>query len=296
VFVRLDGVFLAPLVPAAALLIYGLRREAIRRVALAALVTAAPLAAWTARNAAEGVNVLPARCLLPSGRPCPAGYAAWANTWVETETEQAGATWSLSGEYDKIRIAPTAYRTDAERAQVEVLLAELRQHNGQPFPADIDQQFAALAQAHKQSETLPEKLGVLARRGANLWTMLVSTPVDQPGLPPGAPRPVKFKLVRLALIAATLAGAALWLWRGGGALGAALLMTGVYAVVRPFGLAFIGSVESRYMAELVPFLELCAGLTAAALWSLLISRLIPLARPARWRSLQRTPKPSSAES
>jgi len=267
VWVRMDSVLL--LVPMAAVAIgLGGLRQGMRRAALVTALVAAPCLLWAGRNLAVGIPPLPQEWTLPNGAPMPPGYMRWFKGWVVTEQERAGVAWFDAIDYHRIRVAEAAYRSPAERARVEALLARLRRVSGQPFPAEIDAAFARLAAERQAATSLGERArrdlaraGELARRWVWPW---------RPG--PGGPRTVLTPndAYRLALSLGFAAVAVAALARRDPRLSWPVGLTLLYALSRLGLLAITGNIEDRYMAQIAPFIEATlgagCGLAAQHVW------------------------------
>lgn len=84
IFVRYDQIFLCLAVAAVGFYLYT-PVQALKRGLVIALVVAAPLMAWTARNMVVGLDVVPHALTLEDGGVPPLGYIAWGNTWTTNQ-------------------------------------------------------------------------------------------------------------------------------------------------------------------------------------------------------------------
>ena len=169
-FLRLDSVLLTIPVGLVALRIHGFRRGLIRG-AMVALLLALPLAAWTARNFSVGVPLLPASraWMLPDGSTGPLGYLAWLKQWVTNEDQRSALAFFKNNDYAAIHLLPGAFLPADQAARAQSLLDALKAHDGQPFPSDIDAEFATLATELRQSRTAAQTAELRLIQAATVW-------------------------------------------------------------------------------------------------------------------------------
>lgn len=288
--VRLDAILLVMPIALAAFLIYPPRR-AIRLGLLVGLVLLVPAGPWTARNLGAGLTVSPPEFFSPRF-DMPAGYVRWGYSWTVSEYQYPG--WynpAVSGNYDRIVIDPAAFRSQAERQEVDALLLQLRGLNGQPIPAHIDDAFARLAAAHYADEPFRFYGLYPFKRIANMWFNPFNStawPVETPAGADGAAWPDGFALISLALanpVAALVKGGAglhrllllglagwlLVLSLGRGQRGTwrhFVWIATFYAVARTVFFAWFPLVETRYIMPAIPWLEVAVVLgLMRARWS-----------------------------
>lgn len=294
IFLRFDSVLLvAPI----ALVGFLLHRpiDAVRRGAILALLVALPLAAWAVRNYAVGIDRLwPAPMTMPDDSRPPIGYLAWGRTWLTDEYQRAGWGYPVNRlNYANITIDAGAYDNAEEKARVAALLAELRRHNGKAFPAAIDDAFQALADERTARAPLRTWLWLPLRRSWWLWTNPFSSggwPTELPasttdqtrlGLAGGGlggivalalahPWIALGKAVtagyKYALALAFLVVLLLALGRRLGPVRQAVWIAASYALVRTAFFAWTANIETRYLVEAVPAMEIAVALAVLALW------------------------------
>jgi hypothetical protein len=294
IFIRLDAALLAAPVALVGFMVHR-PAAAMRRGAILALLVALPLAAWTARNIAVGLPSLwPTSMTMPDNSRSPVGYVEWGRSWLTDEYQKPGWGYTVNREaYDRIAIDARAYDTPEERGRVEGLLAELRRHAGQPFPKEIDDAFGAIAADRNGRHPLRAWLVLPLRRAWSMWanpfssygwpTELASSTsdatrlavargglggvlalaLDHPWAPLGKAATAAYKYALILLFLAVFVLAAL------GRLGCArriVCMAAVYAATRTAVYAWSAGLESRYMIEAVPFLEVAVSLALLELW------------------------------
>jgi len=264
-WVRLDGILMV--VPAAAAAWYLHRRPSgipawpgIRAILLVTVIIALPCMAWALRNKAVGIYPFPQSTVLTDGTYGPTGYYAWAGTWVTTQ-DQRETMGFAARHYERIAVDPIAYRSPAERVEVEALLRRLREANGQPFPADIDAAFGRLARQHEAALTVTERRQRALQRAWSLtarWIWPWTSDVGD-GRKGGSPTDYdRFFIVWGAVMAAVYG-----LVRRNRLIGFVSLIAAVFVLARTlFFLRLIG-IEGRYLVEFAPFLETLLGLGIA---------------------------------
>jgi len=299
-FVRLDAALLAVPVALAGFLVHR-PAAAVRRGAILALLVAVPLAAWTVRNIAVGLPSLwPTSMTMPDNSRPPVGYIEWGRSWMSDEYQKPGWGYTVNRlAYDRIAIDGRAYDSPEERARVEALLAELRRHTGQAFPKEIDDAFAAIAAERNARHPLRAWLGLPLRRAWSMWanpfssygwpTELSSATSDEArlalargglggalavaldnpwtALGKAVTASCKFALLLLFLVAVALA-----VTRRLGLARRIVWIAGSYVLARTAVYAWSAGLESRYMIEAVPFIEVAVAVAAAALWRARLAR------------------------
>ena len=291
VFVRYDNALL--LIPAAlcGFLIHP-PWPAIRRSFIVFLLLAAPLSAWTVRAIAHGLPPFPAE-FFSKEFPIPRGYLDWGYSWTTSQYQYPG--WynpAVRAKYSRIWIDPAIYDSLHERKQVEALLTELREYEGEAMPAHIDAAFAALAAARKDAYRLRHWLVTPALRILNMWFNPYNStawPVGV-GFPArGDPGQAEISTFRRAVEIATrrpldalvkigaavyrlllLGLAAYCLFRSFvpalASVRAIVWMAVSYATVRTLFFAYLPLVETRYIMSTIPALELAVAISLFLLW------------------------------
>lgn len=294
IFIRPDAAILAVPVAVVGFMIHR-PTTAVARGAVLVLLVALPLAAWTARNLAVGLpGLLPTSMTMPDNSRSPQGYVAWGRSWMSEEYQKPGWGYPVNRlAFDKIAIDARAYDTPAERAGVEALLAELRRHTGKPFPQDIDDAFAAIAAERTARHPWRAWLGLPLRRAWSMWANPFSSygwPTELPASTSNAARLAAAQggvggtlalaraepwvalgkaataAYKFALVLAFAAALALGIARRLGPLRQMLWIGGSYVVARTAVYAWSAGLESRYMIEAVPAMEVAVALAAVALW------------------------------
>ena len=286
IFIRYDNALVAVPIAVSGFLLHR-PGEAIRRGLALALLVSLPLGLWMARSVAQGLGPLPDLYFSALGHPMPKGYLAWGKTWATTQYEARGWFYAVhTGEYSGIRLPETAYHEPAQRARIDALIAELARHDGRSFPAAIDRSFARIAAERCAAVPFDCAVNLPLQR---IWNILWN-PRNSGGWPVslgvgvGTPPPVDLVATALAhpIAAVVKVGTsayrlalfvgvtclALWAvlagWRGPPVV--VLWMAASYAVAR---VAFMGwgfFMESRYLLEAVPFLEVALVLTLGTWW------------------------------
>lgn len=290
-FVRLDGALLFAAVAVVAWRIYGWRRAIFRLILVGALVGTA-FGAWAWRSNSQGLGWLP-RVIYDAESGTPESFVAWTRSWMTNQYELEAVNWpAIQRDYAAMRIPGHAYVDDAEKRQVERLIDRLREHAGNPMPRDIADEFATLAEARKSGDPLGYWILVPAKRAIWLW-LNPFTALGWPGkasailkdqllsaLKSGQPlaafSAAQEDIVQLAIRGTNVA------YRGALVLGIFFLIGRLayrhrfagnivaeaaiaYAIVRTAAFALTGGVETRYVVEAVPPLEVALVLCAVSL-------------------------------
>jgi Dolichyl-phosphate-mannose-protein mannosyltransferase len=175
VFVRYDGVLLCVPVALCAFLIYS-PWKAILSGASVAAVLLLPLAAWSARSVYEGLPFPPSTNAVrdqgPAGdtMPIPIGFRRYGMTWIVTPTDAYAYTlFGYATSYSRVRVPERAFESKAEAARVHSLLDALKAHEGKPIPKDIDDAFGKLADQRMAAEPFRVWLWLPIMRIAMMW-------------------------------------------------------------------------------------------------------------------------------
>jgi len=285
VFMRIDGLLLALPIAFIGFWLHPFRIAILRGLILAGLVTI-PVGAWWVRSVEAGLGLSPNVVAVPQGWREPVGYLAWGRTWLHSQYQYPGFDFALpGGAYQTIDPPPTAFANRQEKAQVEALVAALQRHIGESFPADIDDAFGELAQTRIAADPLRFYLWLPLLRMAKLWV----NPVNSSGWPVSLDENRgDGSLVQLALeypvAAVTKVGTAAYraaLMFGAMILGVwavakresvvlpIVVLALVYAIGRTAPLASLALIETRYIVECVPILEVALVVGA---WRMLSGR------------------------
>ena len=308
IFLRADAVLLALPVALAGFTIHR-PALAIQRGAILALLVALPVAAWGARNLAVGLDgVWPAPITMPDDSRPPTGYLAWGRTWLADEYQRAGWGYPVNRlNYANIVIDGAAYDSAEEKARVEALVAELHRHNGGPFPVAIDDAFAALAAERTARAPLRTWLGLPLRRAWWMWTNPFSSAGWPTELPAATTDDVRLGAARTnlggmmalalahpwaafgkaltaaykyALVVAFLVALALAFGRRLGPVRPAVWIAAAYVLARTAFFAGTANIETRYLVEAIPAMEVAVALAAVVLWQRRRARRAALSRSA----------------
>lgn len=286
IFIRLDGILLCATCALTCFLIYR-PRQAFRKVILLGLIVTFPLAVWATRNIIVGLPVMPQGMVLPNNAPTPHGYIKWCRSWMTEEYQRPGAMYPVNRMiYSGIVIDDRAYDSFEERAEVELWLAELKNHDGQPFPHDLDIRFSQLAQERTERNYYRAYISNNFRRALAFWSNPFSSfawPNELPGdfghqtrlevsrsdmggvlalaiiFPFEAITKALTSAYRYVLIGITLAA---FFYATCNSLSEVtrkiILLVAVTVAVRTLFFAITNNIETRYTVELVPWMELAA--------------------------------------
>jgi hypothetical protein len=214
---------------------------------------------------------------------------------VHNQYEQAGTIWVVfTHNYERIQIPDRAYGSAAEQRRVELLLAELRDYSGRPFPDHIDTAFEEIASARRAANSLNVGIGHLAVRIGWLWlnpytslgwpvmtddavdrlkralaTRELARIIETVGTEMASdPLPVFGKIINVVYryLLLVSVGFALFfaLRRGSGPVRRFALVVALYALIRTIAFGYLSHTESRYVVEAIPGLEIALVL---GLWA-----------------------------
>lgn len=144
--------------------------RAVTKGLVIALIVAAPVAAWTARNVGHGLSAMP-NTFMKSGEPTPWGLLLWADTWV-TDLYVAQFSYGIANrDYARGRavIDLGLFETEEERRRVDDLFEELVRHQGKAFPRHVDQGFLELAEWRRARYPLETWVVIPLKRAYFLW-------------------------------------------------------------------------------------------------------------------------------
>jgi hypothetical protein len=168
-FIRYDGVLLAIPVAATGFIIHR-PIDAIKRGLVIALILGLPWIGWVMRNIEVGLE----NVLIPpvsNFNEATKGYSSWMKTWQVNQYQTQATLWpTATKSYHAIRIDESAYRTENEKKKIRILLDQLIEYTGKPFPAQIDDQFFLLAEERIKAEPLTYFLFNPVKRIWELWT------------------------------------------------------------------------------------------------------------------------------
>ena len=167
-FIRLDAILLVVPVTLAAFMIHK-PTEAIKRVLVIGLVLALPWSGWVARNAHVGLDNIIKPVIVEHYEKTP-GIFSWTSTWSTTQYSSNAVHYPVfTLAYDEIKIDAEAYSSPEELETVLALIKELKNFKNKPFPKDIDNRFADLAENRKIEDPLKYFFIVPMKRIVNFW-------------------------------------------------------------------------------------------------------------------------------
>ena len=167
-FVRYDSVTLCA---AVAVVGFFLHRpvEAVRRGLVIAVLLAIPIAGWSARNVANGLNVVP-MADYGVGHMRGQGYYDWLGTWVSDIYNAAAAAYPVTNRrYSRIVVPKDIFLDDVDAQKTNRLLAELSQYDGREMPLMIDDGFAELARNRRHQDPFGQWIKLPLKRAANMY-------------------------------------------------------------------------------------------------------------------------------
>ena len=284
-FIRYDLALLALPIAFVGFIVHPFWR-AIQRGLLMIVIISIPLGAWWARSIAAGLGIAPPMYFLGNGNAAPIGYLDWAKTWATNQYQAPGWWYPIHfSAYSDIIIEAGAYANVEERQHVEVLLKQLVAFEGLQFPAVIDQEFAAIATQRRTAAPLRYWLWLPLQRIGLIWF----NPSNSGGWPvsvgwPGGsldfkaaieivrqhPWSVLVKVAsaswRIGILAVALLLLALSVRRTASFATMVLWAALLHAIARTAFMGWGFFIESRYLLETIPLLEIAIILSIADLW------------------------------
>ena len=202
-FIRLDAVLLVLPIATTVFIIYK-PYQAIKKGLILAVLFSLPWGGWLARNHMSGMeNIFPLAMTAPNNAESPNGYLKWLWTWSTDTYHNTNSLWPVTRfNYDSIGIDERAYYTIEEKNKVSLLLSELKQYTGKPFPKHIDSQFRIIAE--KRTFERPLEVWVLnpIKRSISLWSNIYSSFGWPTELPSSFSKQVRIDISRNGVIAA----------------------------------------------------------------------------------------------
>ena len=240
----------------------GHTRRWVRLCALMGIACLVPLLPWTIRNAItlhEFQPLAPKDTTLPS-EVDPKGFMAWERTWMYRVRDNYLVAWKLNDDEIHMEDIPdSAFDTPDERERVAMVLD--RYNDEITWTAEEDAVFAQLARERTARHPLRTYLIIPWRRAIRIWftPRIELVPVSGHVFPLAYQReedPVDQEITILFFLGNVLYVAlALWgawkLWQCSAAR-PALLVLGMYVVVRTAFLTTLETPEPRYVLECFP--------------------------------------------
>lgn len=176
VFIRPDTILMSVGVCLVAFYIYNFK-ESIKQILMIVMLTSIPVSTWMTRNIIIGHGPL---SMTSDAGPKASGYQSWLNTWVINEYERADSSFPVwRTEYSKIKLHDSNFIQELELKKVHRLLTELSKHEGKKFPEYIDQQFQEIANDKNMEKNYFLKLELYIKR----TFYLIFNPFSSWGLP-----------------------------------------------------------------------------------------------------------------
>jgi hypothetical protein len=176
VYIRPDTILMSVGVVLVAFHLYDLKNS-VKQILIVGLLTSIPISGWMIRNLIIGHAPL---TMTSEVAPKAPGYFSWLNTWVVNEYERADANFPVwRSEYSKINLHQSKYVNDDELKTAQLLIHELSEMDGKPFPNDIDKKFEELASLKIQTQNYTTPYAIFIERVA--W--LLFNPFSSWGLP-----------------------------------------------------------------------------------------------------------------
>lgn len=289
VYIRPDTILMCVGVVAVAFSIYDLKNS-IKQILIVGLLTSIPISGWMIRNLTIGHAPL---TMASEVAPKAPGYFSWLNTWVVNEYERADSNFPVwRSEYSKINLHHSKYVGDDERRAAQSLIQELSEMDGKPLPKDIDKKFEELASLKIQTRNyfvpyaiFVERVGWLLFNPFSSWGLpLEIKDINKSSLKDaieginlnltmsllnGYMSIIAGKITVLSYRAIIFIGFILVLGHAfwgrvakrtvffSSAVNGLFAGAAAYAVTRLVFFAYLGGLESRFLVEVVPWVEFC---------------------------------------
>ena len=306
VYIRPDTILMVSGVFLVSFYIYDFKNS-IKQLMIVVFLTSIPVSGWLIRNMMIGHIPL---SMTSETAPKALGYHFWLNTWIVNEYERADASFPVwRAEYSKIKLHGSKYITTDELMKAQQLLDDPSLLDGQKFPRGIDQQFHELATRKVSARSKFLQIQIYFERV--FWLLL--NPFSSWGLPleiraidKGAVVTAinKMDLVtidsllsdhkavilgkitsftyRVLMFATFLFLAVVTVFRPifkhlsgvSFEMRVIVLATTLVVIIRLIFFVSIGGLESRYLVEVVPWVEYCCALWFAAR----LHRVMPIAQ------------------
>jgi hypothetical protein len=278
-FIRFDTAILA--IPVAIIGFYLHSFQiAIRRGLAIAFILLAPVLAWSARGISVGLGPYPNIFFISNGYSPPMGYIAWARTWATSQYQAPMWFYPIHfAEYSKINLPPDAFQSEAQKSRVLDVLVALESFNGTEFPKELDNRFQQFADENKAGHPMDYWLTLPLKRLALIWI----NPLNSAGWPVrtgwlnGIPHPKNlFEIIIANPYSAVVKGVSAMYRIGLPLIAFAFLVfrrNRISPIAKIFLIATLGHtlfrtiflgwgffIETRYLLQLVPFLEIALAL------------------------------------
>ena len=285
IFLRYDSILLSIPIAVAG---FTLHRPliAVRQGTLICMVVMILLGSWWVRSVSVGLGWYPNPYFSSVHGSLPTGYLSWAKTWVTSQYEALGYLYPIhvGTQYSDISVQPSVHVDYESRAEAERLLSALAEHDGKPFPKEIDQAFDNLAESIRLKQPIRQYVYLPAVRAWKLWFnplnsagwpvaigFLGASPIGVPLLdvalnnPVAALTKVGTAVYKLGLLVA-VSFLAVFYWGRLSHFARFLIIAALsYSYGRTLILTATFFVESRYTIQAVPFLEVALVVGIATL-------------------------------
>ncbi len=145
VYIRPDQIFLAPAAFVVSFYVYDWKK-ALHNSLIFIILVSVPVSGWMLRNMFIGHAPLTMASSAYSVWSTTSGYRSWINTWIVNEYERSDALFPIGRyNYQEIKWHPSKFVSEDELLRARLLAKELVAYDGKPFPAHIDAKFKALA-------------------------------------------------------------------------------------------------------------------------------------------------------
>ncbi|HZC66943.1 MAG TPA: hypothetical protein VE545_10235 [Candidatus Dormibacteraeota bacterium] len=239
------------------------KREWFRVVILSGIACVLPLLPWALRNAVtlhEVQFLAPKNSNLP-GELVPYGFMAWEKTWLFRVSDCYQVSWKLNDDVIDIDTIPArAFDSAEEKVRVAAILEQY--NNDLTLTADEDAAFGQLARERTARHPLRRYLLIPVARMFTLWftprieLIPVSGtvfPLKQSWQDDKADQSVTILFFVLNIFNVALGMWGSWrLWRWSPAVRPALMVLGVFVLLRTAFLTTVETPEPRYVLECFP--------------------------------------------
>ena len=260
----------------------GRRREWFRVVILSGIACVLPLMPWALRNAItlhEVQFLAPKNSNLP-GELVPYGFMAWEKTWLFRVKDCYQVSWKLNDDVIDLDAIPArAFDSAEEKERVAAILEQY--NNDLTLTAEEDAAFGQLARERTARRPLRRYLLIPVARMFTLWftprieLIPVSGtvfPLKQSWQDDKADQSVTILFFVLNIFYVALGAFGAWrLWRWSPAVRPAVVLLGLFVLLRTAFLTTVETPEPRYVLECFPVVialgaTLFVGRRTDALW------------------------------
>jgi len=177
VYIRPDLILMAIAIPVIYFYISAKKFQALKMLVAVAILTSIPVGAWIVRNIQLGNEPL---SMLEGVGPHPLGYRAWVNSWVVHEHERDNAALM---DPRRAKFHSSKYLSEVEIEEVRILIETLRTNSDDAVlnQKGVDSKFRDLAEKKVLMDGLLARLDRYAERAVQL----LFSPFSIWGLPVG---------------------------------------------------------------------------------------------------------------